>query len=215
NHVPLQSMEILFWFFLLFGFYSIGIFSPAKVHQVFFNYRGEELRENFVSHLTDAFERHEIKFFIDKDEQRGKDLKHLFVRMEESSIALAIFSTRYPESTWCMEELVKMKKLEEQGKLQVIPIFYKVEAQDVRGQEGKFGENFWMLARASSGEQIKEWKEALEYISKKMGLSLGDKSSEADFVKKIVQEIQKVIEAIGSRGRKISFWEKIKKGRNI
>lgn len=49
--------------------------SPVKVHQVFLNFRGEQLRYNFVSHLGDAFERHEIKFFIDKYEQRGKDLK--------------------------------------------------------------------------------------------------------------------------------------------
>lgn len=69
--------------------------SPKEVHQVFFNYRGEQLRYNFVSHLTNAFERHNIKFFVDEEEQRGKDLKNLFVRIEESSVALAIFSTRF------------------------------------------------------------------------------------------------------------------------
>ncbi|EOA25330.1 hypothetical protein CARUB_v10018648mg [Capsella rubella] len=170
--------------------------SRAENHQVFFNYRGEQLGYYFVSHLSDAFERHQIKFFIDKDEQRGKDLKHLFVRIEESTVALAIFSTGYPESRWCMDELVKMKKLADQRKLLVIPIFYKVAARDVREQTGKFGDNFWNLAKASSGEQIKKWKEALECISDKMGLSLGDKSSEADFVKEIVKEVQRVMATI-------------------
>ncbi|KFK33503.1 hypothetical protein AALP_AA5G021400 [Arabis alpina] len=172
------------------------VFSPTDVHQVFFNYRGEELRYNFISHLVDAFENHEIKFFVDIYEERGKDFKNLFVRIEESRIALAIFSPRYAESRWCMDELVKMKNLVDQGKLQVIPIFYKVKAQDVRGQEGEFGDNFGKLAKASSGDQIMKWKEALESISDKMGLSLRDKSSEADFIKKIVKEVQKVIAAI-------------------
>ncbi|KAF3538631.1 hypothetical protein F2Q69_00024349 [Brassica cretica] len=74
-----------------------------------------------------------------------------------------------------MDELVKMKKLADQRKLQIIPIFYKVNARDVRKQTGEFGENFWTLAKASSGDQIKKWKEALECVSDKMGLSLKDK----------------------------------------
>ncbi|CDY68021.1 BnaA09g53570D [Brassica napus] len=176
----------------------MAIISPTKSQQVFFNYRGEQLRHSFVSHLTDAFERHGINFIVDKYEQRGKDLKNIFARIEESSIALAIFSTRlYPESSWCMDELVKMKKLADKGKIQVIPIFYKVSARDVRRQTGKFGDKFWNLARASitSGDQIKKWKEALECISGKMGLSLKNKSCEADFIKEIVKEVVRVIEA--------------------
>uniref|UniRef100_A0A0D3DAK2 TIR domain-containing protein n=2 Tax=Brassica TaxID=3705 RepID=A0A0D3DAK2_BRAOL len=139
--------------------------------------RGEQLRYSFASHLVDAFERHGINLFVDKYEQRGKDLENLFERIKESRIALAIFSTRYAESSWCMDELVKMKKLADKGKIQVIPIFYKVRARDVRRvrrQTGEFGDNFWSLAKASSGDQIKKWKEALECISGKMGLSLKD-----------------------------------------
>ncbi|RID44858.1 hypothetical protein BRARA_I01624 [Brassica rapa] len=144
----------------------MAILSPS----VFLNFRGDQLRYGFVSHLLDAFERHRIKFFVDKNEPRGKDMTNLFVRIEASKIALAIFS-----SSWCMDELVKMKKCVDNGSLQVIPIFYKVRASDVNRKTGEFGENFWALARVSSGEQIKDWMEALECISGKMGLSLGDK----------------------------------------
>ncbi|CAF2152431.1 unnamed protein product [Brassica napus] len=182
---------------------------------VFLNYRGDQLRYGFVSHLIDAFERYGIMFFIDKHEQRGKDLTNLFVRMKESKIALVIFSSsisrspsfgnksskvdvlivclrRYAESSWCMDELVNIKKRAEKGKLEVIPIFYKVRAKDVRAQAGKFGDKFWALAKVSSGDQIKKWKDALECISNKMGLSLRDKSSEADFIKGIVKEVERV-----------------------
>lgn len=74
-----------------------------------------------------------------------------------------------------MDELVKIKKLADKKKLHVIPIFYKVKVEDVRKQTGEFGDNFWTLAKVSSGDQIKKWKEALECIPNKMGLSLGDK----------------------------------------
>ncbi|CAN8253687.1 unnamed protein product [Cochlearia groenlandica] len=161
---------------------------------IFFNYRGEQLRNNFMSHLIDAFERKNMSFFLDKYELRGKDIKNFFVRIQESTIALAIFSTRYGESSWCMDELVEINKLAKIRKLRVIPIFYKVEAQDIREQRGEFGNNFWRLERSSSGDKIKKWKEALECISNKMGLSLKDNnSSEADFVKEIVKEVERVI----------------------
>ncbi|CDY31793.1 BnaC01g27490D [Brassica napus] len=100
--------------------------------------------------------------------------------------------SRYAESSWCMDELVNIKKRAEKGKLEVIPIFYKVRAKDVRAQTGKFGDKFWALEKVSSGDQIKKWKDALECISNKMGLSLRDKSSEADFIKGIVKEVERV-----------------------
>ncbi|KAF8110078.1 hypothetical protein N665_0088s0089 [Sinapis alba] len=151
---------------------------PLHIHndnQVFINFRGEELRCSFVSHLVDAFTRYGINFFIDNDEQKGKDRKHLFARIKQSRMALTIFSRRYAESRWCLNELARIKKRADKRKLQVIPIFFKVKAASVRYQKAEFGRNFWRLAKTSSGEQIKKWKEALESVSDKMGLSLGDK----------------------------------------
>ncbi|KAL1196377.1 Disease resistance protein RBA1 [Cardamine amara subsp. amara] len=163
--------------------------------KVFINYRGEELRTNFVSHLIVALERYGINFFIDINEQRGKDFEDLFVRIEESSIALTIFSPGFAES-----ELVKIaerSKLVNKEKLQVIPIFYKVEPEDVKGQKNHFGANFNALTtRVSNEEKARKWKHALELICDKMGLLLRDHSSEADFIEKIVVEVQKVRRSI-------------------
>ncbi|KAL0793259.1 hypothetical protein Bca101_064636 [Brassica carinata] len=100
-----------------------------------------------------------------------------------------------------MDELVKIKKLADKKKIQVIPIFYKVRARDVRRQTGEFGDSFWNLAKTSSGGQIKKWKEALECISGKMGLSLKNKRyflvtfalntfpSKSEIVKEVVRVI--------------------------
>ncbi|KAG7649912.1 Toll/interleukin-1 receptor homology (TIR) domain [Arabidopsis thaliana x Arabidopsis arenosa] len=141
-------------------------------HRVFLSFRGDQLRYSFVSHLLDAFERHGILCFVDKDELRGENMTNLFVRIKESKIALVIFSSRYAESSWCMNDW----------------------ARDVRGQTGEFGETFWALARTSRGDQIMKWKEALECISNKMGLSLGDKRKVLDmviFISLMQQEEQK------------------------
>ncbi|CAG7895344.1 unnamed protein product [Brassica rapa] len=42
-----------------------------------------------------------------------------------------------------MDEPVKMKKRVDQGKLNIIAIFYKVCARDIKKQTCEFGENFW------------------------------------------------------------------------
>ncbi|EOA25704.1 hypothetical protein CARUB_v10019057mg [Capsella rubella] len=172
--------------------------------QVFLNYRGEQLRYSFVSHLIDAFERNEVNFFVDKHEQRGKDLKNLFVRIQELRIALAIFSTRYTESSWCMDELVKIKKLADKRKLHVIPIFYKVKAEDVRKQTGEFGDNFWTLAKVSSGDQDQEMEGSL-------GVYLPKDGSEAGFVKDVVKTVQSVVAAIGLENKENQFGKRKRK----
>lgn len=137
-------------------------------HQVFVNFRGEELRNNFVSHLRSALVRHEVNIFIDTNEQKGKPLNVLFKRIEESRIALAIFSERYTESKWCLNELVKMKECMEKGKLLIIPIFYKVKAFQVRYQMGRFGYVFKNLSDVDIDKK-KEWSEALSSVSSLMG----------------------------------------------
>ncbi|CAF1913859.1 unnamed protein product [Brassica napus] len=76
-----------------------------------------------------------------------------------------------------MDEPVKMKKRVDQGKLNIIAIFYKVCARDVKKQTCEFGEIFWKLTRASSGDQVKMWKEC---VSNKICLS---KTRDSDFMR--------------------------------
>ena len=82
---------------------------PPLQHQVFVNFRGLDLRFGFL--LVEALQRHGINVFIDSLERKGEDLINLFARIEESTIALVIFSKRYTESIWCLDELLKIKRL--------------------------------------------------------------------------------------------------------
>lgn len=146
--------------------------------QVFINFRGKELRKHFVSHLYDALKRGGINVFMDSDEDPGEDLEILFKRIEESTIALAILSSKYTESRWCLNELVKMHECSTKGKgcknLLVIPIFYKLKPSIVEALEGDFGVN--MLNQWRTGyvrdDQIVKWNTALQAARSKVAMVL-------------------------------------------
>ncbi|XP_048634369.1 disease resistance-like protein CSA1 [Brassica napus] len=177
---------------------SSSVQSSPPQHQVFINFRGKQLRNGFVSHLEKALRKDGINVFIDKNETKGKDLSILFSRIEESRIALAIFSTLYTESNWCLNELEKIKECVDLGKLVVIPIFYKVETDDVKNLKGVFGDKFWELAKTCRGEKLDKWKEALEDVPKKLGFTLSEMSDEGEYISKIVGQVMKVLSDVSA-----------------
>ncbi|CAH8358338.1 unnamed protein product [Eruca vesicaria subsp. sativa] len=164
-------------------------------HQVFVNFRGEELRYNFVSHLRNAMVRNGVNTFIDTNEKKGNSLNVLFERIEESRIALALFSVRYAESQWCLNELVKMKECMEKGKLRVIPIFYKVKAYEVRFQRGRFGDVF-KNKNLRHVDKKKQWSEALNSVADRIGFCFNGNSDENIFINGIVKEVKEALSKI-------------------
>lgn len=136
----------------------------ASPHQVFINFRGKDVGFSFVSHLVSAFLRKGVDVFIDKYERKDEDFGEIFNKIEDSKIALVVFSSRYAESTWCLDELVKIKERVDEGKLQVIPILYKVEPSQVQQLNGDFGGKLWNLWKLHRDHHIIKWKEALESV---------------------------------------------------
>ncbi|CAA7053527.1 unnamed protein product [Microthlaspi erraticum] len=167
-------------------------------HQVFINFRGDQLRNNFISHLVKALEGCGINFFIDTFAEKGEDIKNLFKRIEESRVALAIFSTRYTESTWCLDELVKINQRVDLGMIKVLPIFYKVPTKSVKQLVGDFGNNFRDREREHKNEQpkIDIWKEALERVSGKHGIVIDEQSSESNSIDLIIKEVLRMLASI-------------------
>ncbi|KAL1222980.1 Disease resistance-like protein CSA1 [Cardamine amara subsp. amara] len=161
--------------------------------QVFINYRGAELRYGFFSHLERALKRNGVNVYGDQELMLGAPLGNIFKVIEESRMAIVIFSSRYTESRWCLEELVRIKELVEEGKLVVIPVFYKLMVSEVKDLKGEFGEHFRDLAKGTSGDQIKKWKKVLDFVSQRMGLVFNEKSDEFSFINSIVTEV-KIIE---------------------
>ncbi|VVB07981.1 unnamed protein product [Arabis nemorensis] len=172
--------------------------------QVFINFRGKDVRKNFISFLVPALKDKNINVFIDEREERGKFLINLFDRIGESKVALVIFSEGYTESKWCLDELVQIKECMDQKKLTVIPIFYKLDPTKVKGLRGNFGDKFRDLVDRyqHEPERFKKWTEALTSVSQTFALSLSKYSdkSDKDFIRSIVKEVRKVLPDI-SKGR--------------
>ncbi|CDY26385.1 BnaA02g23850D [Brassica napus] len=171
---------------------------PLPEHKMFINFWGDDLRHGFVGDLVKALKKDGLGVYIDVDELPRGDLTELLVNgIKESRIALVIFSSGYAESSWCLNELLKIKELMERGKLLVIPIFYKVELWEVTQLKGDFGVKFWNLWRINRDSHIVSWKEALESVASMEGIYLKEHSSETEFITFAVNEVLK----------RVSLWE--------
>ena len=134
-------------------------------HEVFLSFRGEDTRNNFVDHLYTALSQRGISVF--KDDQaldKGKPIsRELLKAIEESKLAVVVFSKKYADSSWCLDELVKIMECEDQMELMVLPVFYHVDPSDVRGQKNDFDTAFQEHEDKFKGEmeKVKKWRKAL------------------------------------------------------
>ncbi|KAH0733717.1 hypothetical protein KY285_009424 [Solanum tuberosum] len=157
---------------------SVGMSSCTKdcKYDVFFSFRGEDTRKTFVSHLYDALHRKGIHVF--KDDERletGKSISdELLKAIEQSRIAIVIFSRSYASSTWCLKELAHIIKCRNELDQNVIPIFYDVSPSDVRLQNPPFAEAFSQQGEEfkDDAEKIKNWKDAFVVAGKIAGHDL-------------------------------------------
>ncbi|KAK3430951.1 hypothetical protein EUGRSUZ_E02157 [Eucalyptus grandis] len=162
-----------------------------KIYDVFLSFRGMDLRNSFVGHLYQALHRNGIYTFRDSDElKKGEQISLLMKAIEESCIAIIVFSENYASSTWCLEEVAKIMECKEQKDLIVLPVFYKVDPKEVRGgrksyqkamakHEFKFGKD---------SEKLKRWKTALLNVGNLSGWHLNDRD-ESELIQEIVKKI--------------------------
>ncbi|PWA35703.1 toll/interleukin-1 receptor (TIR) domain-containing protein [Artemisia annua] len=113
-------------------------------YDVFLSFRGEDTRKTFVDHLYKALEDRLVRTYKDDITlPRGESVgPALLEAIEESHIAVIVFSINYADSSWCLDELLHIMKCRDEMGLAVIPIFYDVDPSEVRHQKGKFGEAF-------------------------------------------------------------------------
>lgn len=156
---------------------SFPLLSDSKLqsfrwtYDVFVSFRGEDTRKNFVDHLRAALEGYEIYTFNDNEKlDRGKSIAPELLRgIEESAIAVIIFSKNYASSTWCLDELVKIMNCQKKKGQIVFPVFYDVDPSDVRKQQGHFGEGF---AQHYKKDKMHIWREVLVEASNLSGWDL-------------------------------------------
>ncbi|XP_076958729.1 TMV resistance protein N-like [Bidens hawaiensis] len=136
-------------------------------YDVFLSFRGEDTRNNFVDHLYSALDQAGICTFKDDEKlQRGNSISpELMKAIEESMVSLVIFSKNYANSSWCLEELVKIMECRDIVRQKVLPVFYDVDPSDVRGQKRSFQTAFQLHEEKlidDDSEKVKRWREALK-----------------------------------------------------
>ncbi|KAK3431502.1 hypothetical protein EUGRSUZ_E03067 [Eucalyptus grandis] len=161
-------------------------------YHVFLSFRGTDVRQGFLSHLYAALDQRGIYTFVDSEELRkGEEISPMLMRaIQESHIAIIVFSEDYASSRWCLEELLKIMECKEKNGLMVFPVFYEVEPREVRegresykramdNHEYKFGKD---------SENVKRWKKAFSETGSLSGWELNDRD-EADLIQCIVKEL--------------------------
>ncbi|GKB58686.1 TMV resistance protein N-like protein [Tanacetum coccineum] len=129
-------------------------------YDVFVSFRGEDTRKNFVDHLFAALKGYGINTFNDNEKlDRGRSIApKLLEAIEESAIAIVIFSKNYASSTWCLDELVKIMSCHKTKGQRIYPVFYDVDPSDIRKQQGHFGEGFGQHHRT---DKVQIWRGVL------------------------------------------------------
>ncbi|XP_049410679.1 TMV resistance protein N-like [Solanum stenotomum] len=127
------------------SFVSNSQYCPRWKYDVFLSFRGEDTRKTFTGHLYEGLNNRGIfTFQDDKRLEHGDSItEELLKAIEESQVALVVFSENYATSRWCLNELVKIMecKKEENNQI-VIPIFYNVDPAHVRHQRESFAKVF-------------------------------------------------------------------------
>ncbi|BFG19700.1 hypothetical protein CerSpe_059740 [Prunus speciosa] len=169
-------------------------------YQVFLSFRGEDTRKGFTGHLHAALSDAGISAFLDDNElERAEFIKNQLERaIHGSMISIIVFSKQYADSSWCLDELVKIMECREKLGQQVIPLFYNVEASDVRKQTGSFAQAFkkheaGICEGKHEKEKVQQWRNALTQAADLCGEDLknADNGHEAKFIKKILGEVNK------------------------
>ncbi|GLJ27314.1 hypothetical protein SUGI_0536070 [Cryptomeria japonica] len=171
--------------------------ASGRSYDVFINHRGSDVKKTLATTLYKMLTNGMgLSAFLDSEElQLGDSLPtELKEAMKSASLHIAIFSKKYAESRWCLDELSFMFRTG----TRIVPIFYYIDIGDVRYAKGVYAEAFdsHQIKGRYSSEKVKEWKDALFNVSHNIGYSVNSKEDEDMLPKSItycvVKEIKKV-----------------------
>ncbi|KAL4317344.1 hypothetical protein AHAS_Ahas15G0375700 [Arachis hypogaea] len=164
-------------------------------YDVFLSFRGKDIRRHFICHLYEALHRKGIRTFRDDEElNRGEDItRSLDKAIQQSRIAIPVFSSNYATSSFCLDELVMIMNCSKKKGHKVLPVFYEVDPFHVRRQRGTFGEALAKHEeRFKNMERLETWKCALEQAANLSGEHFTFRGeTEHEFIGKIVNTVSK------------------------
>ncbi|TQD78218.1 hypothetical protein C1H46_036219 [Malus baccata] len=155
-------------------------------YDVFINFREEDTRRGFVSHLYKALHQKQVNTFIDAEELR-KGAEHL-TAIRESRLSIVVFSQNYASSTWCLKELVQILECQHTKNQIVVPIFYEVDPYDIRKLKRSFAEALAKHELHSNVDvkEVQSWRSALARATDLAGWKSQDYENDAKLIEEIV-----------------------------
>jgi hypothetical protein len=141
--------------------------------QIFLSFRGDDTRYSFTGFLYQALSQGGFKTFMDDGGlDTGDQISpSLLNAIEASRLSIIVLSENYANSSWCLDELVKIMECMKLKKQLVWPIFYKVDPSDIRHLRKSYGkdmaqhENNYII----NSERVHKWKSALFDVSNLSG----------------------------------------------
>nr|XP_043638881.1 TMV resistance protein N-like [Erigeron canadensis] len=175
-------------------------------YDVFLSFRGEDTRKNFVDHLYSALKQNGgIRAYKDDVTlPRGDSIgPSLMNAIQDSQIAVVIFSENYADSSWCLQELEHIMKCRYEIGQIVLPVFYNVDPSQVRKQKGKYEKAFSKHESSENNitkQKIESWRKALFDASNIAGWEprLVANGHEAECIKEIVGSILDKLSSLDS-----------------
>ncbi|KAK2424031.1 disease resistance protein RUN1 [Trifolium repens] len=165
-------------------------------YDVFISFRGPDTRNTFVDHLYAHLTRKGIfAFKDDKRLEKGESLSpQLLQAIKNSRVSIIVFSERYAESTWCLEEMATIAQCRKDLKQTVFPVFYDIDPSHVRKQTGVYQNAFLLHMNKFKHDHNKvlRWSRAMVDLTEVVGWDVRYKPEFRE-IKNIVQEVIKLL----------------------
>ncbi|KAI9127405.1 hypothetical protein K1719_001964 [Acacia pycnantha] len=117
----------------------------------------------------------------------------LFKAIEESRIAIIVFSENYAKSTFCLQELEKIVECFKEESRLIYPVFYYVDPSDLRHTRGSYAEALAQLEEKRfkhERHKVEKWGQALSHAADLKGLHLESKiANEQECITRITSEV--------------------------
>ncbi|XP_059076715.1 disease resistance protein Roq1 isoform X2 [Cryptomeria japonica] len=170
--------------------------ASQKLYDAFISHRGPDVKDTLAKQLYKLLQERGCRAFLDREEIEGGDSIPFAINngICSSVVQIAIFSKRYAESKWCLDELVLMLA---QTDALFIPVFYEVNPWELRHTEkGAYTAAFSDYRRKERYlDKLDEWKSALEFAADISGYELSEHKDNLceKIVSRVLQEMEKRI----------------------
>ncbi|KAJ8759092.1 hypothetical protein K2173_004098 [Erythroxylum novogranatense] len=172
---------------------SSSLASHRLKYDVFLNFRGEDTRCSFTSHLYAALRQKALQTFFDDDDlKRGEEIAQSLPRaIQDSTVAILVFSKDYASSRWCLDELADIMECHRSHGQIVIPVFYEVNPSHFRKLSDDVAAAFVKHKQnpLSAPHKITRWKDALTKAADLAGFDSREFRNDDLLINKIVEDI--------------------------